>query len=282
MNLPPEAINSKKPYIPRGDAWEPSEEDQINDDFNSKHIICDCPTPANGMFLYNWKSGHYTKIRCNRYACPVCGKIKVRILYAALYRYFQPKKWMRLWTFTVTTQIGNSEEERFKILSEAFSLLVKEIRRNPLFSKTQQNFCYVKCIDIGENGHCHFHALFDQFLQVKYIWPVWRRLLQRLSGLPGHLGSVKAKGMLTSKAAARYVCKYVLKAAASIEIKCRRYTKSGKMPLFEKRTSNGFWYLVYDSIRIYEAMDFKAASAYFTCNNKDITFQDLSGFGEGP
>jgi hypothetical protein len=197
-------------------------------------------------------------------------------LYAALFKYFKQYKILRLWTFTVSSRIGSTEEERFKLLSVAFSLFIKEIRRSPLFSERQRQLAYVKCIDINQNGHLHFHALFTEFIGIKDAIPIWQHICKRLSGVEGHICSIHAKGLISTKNATRYICKYVLKAAQEIILKCRRYTKSGKMALFDKRAPNGAWYIVFDSIRLYEAQDQRIANAYFTSKQKDITFQDLA------
>jgi hypothetical protein len=276
INPPPEAINPNTLEPEHGDSWEPPEDYDSICNPESKMLVCECPTPAKGMFLYNWQTGNYTKIRCNRYACPVCGKLKVRRLYAALYKYFRQYKFLRLWTFTLSSKIGDSEEFRFKLLSQAFSLFIKEIRRSPLFSERQKKMCYVKCIDIGQNGHLHFHALFSEFIDIRQVIPIWQHIVHRLSNMEGHICSVHAKGIISTKNAARYICKYVLKAAQEIILKVRRYTKSGKMALFDKRAPNGAWYIVFDSIRLYEAQDMRIASSYFTSIEKDITFQNLS------
>jgi hypothetical protein len=234
-----------------------------------------CPNRSNSFIFYNHETGEHAKIPCNRYSCPVCGRKKVQRLYAALVKYFEPYKFMRLFTFTISTKLTSTPEEHYKLLSKCFADFFKEIRRCPLLSQKQREVGYVRCIDYHISGYTHYHALFNQYLPIKTCIKIWRHVVQKNSNMSGHVGSVVAVGMLNTKKAASYVCKYVLKAAQDSECRWRRYTKSGKLALFAKHISSGKWTVLLADIVFADTFSRWLTGPVFTRSQYDITPQDF-------
>jgi len=248
-----------------------------------------CPTLSDRFYFHNRETDQYVRIPCNRYSCPVCGRKKIQRLYAALFKYFSQYQYMRLFTFTISYELSDDPQEHYKNLSKAFALFIKEIRRSPMLSKKQRSVRYVRCIDFHKSGFTHYHALFTQFLPIEVCIPIWRHVIQKVRNREGHVGSVNAKGMLNAKKAASYICKYVCKTAQEVVSRWRRYSKSGRLALFDIVHKSGKWSLVimHDDCFSFRKSDFYACphsqspdpwASYFTCTQLDITTQNFSSF----
>jgi hypothetical protein len=203
-----------------------------------------CPDEVKHLNFYNKKTHKFVPVPCGRYACPVCGQFKIRKLYSAMLKYFQNFKMLRMFTFTFTTSGGHSIEDHYIIMQKAWRILWKEIRRSSILSSKQNKAQFVRCLDLHKSGYIHFHVLVTEYLPVKDIAHIWNRSLQKVSGMLGHIGSVHARGIANSKMATRYVCKYVQKAAENLRSRAHRYSRSGKVRLFDIRVSTGEWIIV--------------------------------------
>ena len=203
-----------------------------------------CPDELKHLNFYNKNTRKFVPIPCNRYKCPVCGQFKLRRLYSAMLKYFQQFKFVRMFTFTFTTSGGYSVEDHFKIMQKAWHATWREIRRTHILSRRQNNVQFVRCLDLHKSGYVHYHVMVTEFLPVLDIARIWNYNLQRFSGMLGHVGSVHAMGILSHKTATRYVCKYVLKCAEQLSGKTHRFSKSGRVRLFDIRVSNHEWIVV--------------------------------------
>jgi hypothetical protein len=246
-----------------------------------------CPDLSTRFYFHNRETDEYIRIPCNRYSCPVCGRKKIQRLYAALFKYFSQYKFMRLFTFTIRYQLSDDPQEHYKILSKCFALFIKEIRRSPMLSEKQQRVKYVRCIDFHKTGFTHYHGLFSEFIPIKVAIPIWRHVVQKVTGRAGHVGSVVAVGMLNAKNASSYICKYVCKAAQEVVSRWRRYSKSGRLALFDIVHRSGKWSLVIaddQNLSFHYSQYFSALkdqspdpwSSYFTSTQLDITTQNFS------
>ena len=243
-NQPQYAINPL-PYKPYRPPLSPRDSRHL--EFGSFEYPPDglrCPDEVKHLNFYNKKTRKFVPIPCKRYKCPVCGQFKVRRLYAAMLKYFQQFKYVRMFTFTFTTSGGFSVEDHFKIMQKAWQATWREIRRSSIFSHKQNNVQFVRCLDLHQSGYIHYHVMVTEYLPVQEVARIWNRSLQKVSGLLGHVGSVHAAGILGHKVATRYVCKYVIKVAQELSGKTRRFSKSGRVRLFDVRISTGEWIIV--------------------------------------
>lgn len=236
-----------------------------------------CPHRSTSFIFYNHETGEHARIPCNKYSCPVCGKQKIRRLYAALYQYFSKAKYMRLFTFTIRYSYTENKDDFYKLFSRAFALFFKEIRRSPHLSEKQRSVEYVRCLDYHQTGFVHYHCLFTEYLPQKLLYDIWNHILRRLRNRTGQQGTVNTKGILTCKTAAKYICKYVLKAAQDCQIRIKRYTKSGRLALFKKHVSTGKWsVMLVEQVFCFTEDSFKLYS-YLTSNHNDTTPHNFEG-----
>lgn len=219
-----------------------------------------CPNSRTGWYLCNIEEGKYIHLPCNLYSCPVCGRKKIQKLYKALVTYFGQWKYTRLWTFTLSSKMGTDIQSHYKLLAETWRRFTTEIRRNKCFTKSQNGVQYVKFIEAHKSGFIHFHVLVSAYLPWKNIQALWERCARDTCKVDGHIASANVRGVLSARPAAKYVTKYVTKAVFEIEIRIRRYTKSGRVSLFKKHQSGGGWfiYISHEDISYERSREFEA------------------------
>jgi len=200
-----------------------------------------CPNIRSYLKFVNTTTGVVIPVPCNSYSCPYCGKFKARRLYNALYSYFKQFKIIRFWTFTISSDIGCTKKEHYKIFTEVWRRFINEIRRNVLFSKKQKNFQYVRVAEPHKSGYIHFHAIFTEYFPRDVLQKLWDNLCKRLTGREKHTGTCIVKGIISTKNACRYISKYVLKSVNYLFKHSKKWTKSGKTGIFPKKAKNGEW-----------------------------------------
>ncbi len=191
--------------------------------------------------LFNTSTGESYKIPCNTYSCPVCGPRKARKLRKALEKLLLSWSHIRLWTFTLTNRCFKDKYEHYKALSECWRRFTIEMRRSKFLSDVQKNFQYVKVCDFHKSGFVHFHCFVDCFLAFHFVNTLWDNICKSFLLETKHTASAHVKLKMSAKNASYYVVKYVLKVAQSSIIFFRRWSKSGRVSIFEKKKKNLDW-----------------------------------------
>ena len=242
-------------------------------EFFPKPVYTSCPNTKPGWYLVNIDEGKYIPLPCNLYSCPYCGRKKIQKLYRALVTYFGQYQYMRLMTITLSSRVAETPEKHYVLLKEIWRRLITEIRRTKSLTKHQNGVQYVKCVDLHKSGFIHFHILISAYLPWKTIQDILGRIAKEVCGVIGHVASVNFQGILNTRNAARYVCKYVSKTCDQIQIRIRRYTRSGRIALFKRHQSNGCWFIYISS----DIPEFRASAILdvspFTSNQIVVTSQ---------
>jgi len=125
----------------------------------------------------------------------------------------------RLLTLTWDTKRPESPEEAYYVMSHAFSLLVKILRRR-LIPKTLD---FVMIVEATEQGYPHLHALLDcEYIPQRILSGIWKRL----TGAP----IVDIRQVYSPQKTASYLTKYLTK-APEVPHKCKHYRASrGYLP----------------------------------------------------
>lgn len=200
-----------------------------------------CPNLSDTFVFLNTANGTKLPVPCNKYSCPYCGRIKIVRLQKALTKYFMQYEYSRLFTFTITSRFHDNQYDHYKLFAEAWRRFTIEVRRNKALTKTMNNFQYVRVAEQHISGYIHYHVLINCYMPVKIIHAIWENIVRSLLTVTGHVASVQAQGRKDAKAAAKYVCKYVMKNAKVLSKYLKKWTKSGRVSIFEKRTSSGQW-----------------------------------------
>jgi hypothetical protein len=203
-----------------------------------------CKQGPKSLSFFNPKTGEYTSVPCKRWDCPVCGVQKKQRLYVAMKRYFMQFKWIRMWTFTFRSNSQYTIEEHYVIMQKAWRIFWKEVRRCPFLTKAQRHVQFVRCLDIHKSGYIHFHCLFTEWILQKTLYILWNDCLSKVTGNSGKHGGLRADGFQGASGASKYVCKYVSKASEQITGHSHRYSRSGKVRLFDIRTNKGEWVII--------------------------------------
>ena len=265
----------------------------LNEDFpdntlneNQGKELTRCPNCSSNLYFQNISDGRSIPVPCNKYSCPYCGMLKAKKLYAAMMEFFQPYKYIRMWTLTYTARNHTSPADHYKILQEAWRRFITEIRRSRFLSKSRRNLSYIRVSEVHEGhtkcdseylnkGYIHFHILVTEYIDVKLLQPLWNHILQELTGQDGKLGNVKCNGIPNHKKAASYVCKYVMKSCKLIEAKMKKWTKSGRISLFHKKQSSGEWVLVNRNFPLEDQVCNFDVLAFYTCTSISTTSQSI-------
>lgn len=222
------------------------------------NIQCECTRSKRN--LIDTETGELIPIPCNAYVCDVCGKKKLRRLFAGIQKYLQTWKHIRLWTFTLTTRHAGSSAQHFNQLRSSWKLFLKEIRRNSALSETQRNFQYIKVVERHSATNAdgtekkvvgvHFHVLVSEYLPYAVVQMLWERCVEKvLNTSERNLCRVNVRHSLNAKNGARYVCKYVTKSVQDFRARIKRWTKSGRVAIFNKRVPNARFVLYQSFIR---------------------------------
>ena len=205
--------------------------------------------------LVDKDTGEIVQLPCNRYSCNVCGKRKAYKLQKALELRFGIYDYVRLFTFTYRTTIFANPAHAIAMSSEIWRRFINNLRRDKTASKKIRNFQYVRLIEFTKRDYPHYHVLFNMYMPRALLQKHWNHAINVVMYQRGYNGSVNAKGMKTTKNAARYVVKYVLKTATTFDerigkyfswkrCKLKLYTKSGDMKLFYESCSLSNWEFV--------------------------------------
>ncbi|HEY5125423.1 MAG TPA: hypothetical protein VIK14_16955 [Ignavibacteria bacterium] len=214
-----------------------------------------CPNHSASFYFQNTTTGKSIPLSCNKYSCPYCGRIKARKLYAGMFKYFQQFEYIRFWTITLSSTHCRHPLKHYEFLQEIWRRFIIEIRRNKYFSKKERAFQYVrvsefhegehgKFLEINNNGYIHFHVLATEYLEVTILQKLLNHITEEVMLVPGKQANIKMKGFKGHKDAAHYVTKYVMKSAKQLEKYQKKWTKSGKTALFEKKIPSGDWILL--------------------------------------
>lgn len=209
--------------------------------------------PNLGVYhIVNTKTGEIVQLPCNTYACPVCGERKAFKLQKALEAKFECFDYVRMFTFTFRTSVFFNQKHAIIRASEIWRRFINNVRRDKRLNAKLRNFQYVKLIEFTKRDYPHYHVLCDRYMPVKILSEHWNHAINTVCNNHGYNGSVNAKGMKSSKQAARYVTKYVLKTAREFKgkldkyfsfkrNKLKLYTKSSLMKLFYPKSSLDHW-----------------------------------------
>jgi hypothetical protein len=176
-------------------------------------------------------------------------------------KYFSQFEYVRLWTFTCTTRHSISSREHFNVMRKAWRIFTKELRRNKALRESQRNVQYIKTVELHKSGFVHFHALFTQYVPQSIIGAIWDGACRAVLKQNTHVASAYVSAHRhNAKRAAMYVTKNVAKGTGNKDAilyvtkadedfkklselgkKVKRWSKSGKAAIFEKKESNGKW-----------------------------------------
>jgi len=190
---------------------------------------------------------------CNTYACDVCGPRRARRLGKAIAEWIRSScvGGARFWTFTMTSRASATPAQHREALQQAWHVFWKELRRCPALSKTQRDVQYVAIRECHQSGYVHIHALFDRYVPRALVQPLWDGICAAILGLHGQpAGFVWAEHVPKgARSVVRYVTKYVTKGARNFRalfVRCRCWSRSGKVVLNLKRKPACNWRFVYD------------------------------------
>jgi len=134
---------------------------------------------------------------CRAWNCPICRPRRKRQL-LALASSGEPNRFL---TLTVNPRIGDSPEHRLRLLSHAWKVLVKRLRREHGTKAIQ----YLAVVEQTKLGEPHLHILLrSPFLPQKVL----SSAMQDLIGAP----VVDIRKIRNQREVVRYVAKYITKA----------------------------------------------------------------------
>jgi hypothetical protein len=198
----------------------------------------------NNFVLINTKTGESFDVRCNTYACDFCGPKKRFKLASALEKHFDSYSHIRLWTFTLSSRFFDTPETQVKALSRVWHYFITYCRRNQLLTEKERQFQYVKVFEPHRSGYFHLHALLDRYIRIEKLYAIWTYAIRKVVGSDEPAGYCYVVGSKSSRRAAHYVSKYVVKTARHA---CRRmnyYSKSAGIALFERHPGNSQFVLL--------------------------------------
>ena len=206
-------------------------------------------------YLINITNGKEIPLNCNTYSCPECGPKKAYKLRKYLQKYLENWKNIRFWTFTLSSESFEDEEDHMRALSECWSRFVTYLRRNKSLYKKQRGFRYVKVYENHKTGYWHLHVCVDQYLPYSVIQPIWEQICQERLGSQNHSGQSWVTGEKSAKTAAYYVSKYVLKSALEIVRMVRRFSTSHGIKIYPEKNSSGDWICVRNDRNLWEQIE---------------------------
>lgn len=203
---------------------------------------CEC-TRSKGIFFFDPKDKKIIKASCKAYICEVCGPKKVARFRTALQKYLNGFSFIRLFTFTQHTPDNLDPEKQNKLLSDAWALFLKEVRRSKKLTEKQKNFQYVRVVEFTQRGYLHYHVCIDTFLPILLIRTIWNNALFKVFGAVGGRGGINIKTIANQKHVANYLTKYLAKGVTELFGNVRRWSKSNKISIFEKWESPTKWFM---------------------------------------
>jgi DNA-directed RNA polymerase subunit RPC12/RpoP len=244
-----------------------------------------CPR-CNKLFFVNTLTGEIVKGRCNTYACEYCGYRKARKLQNALKNYFQKFKYIRLWTFTVSSKLFENipEADKFRALSEIWRRFLNNLRRDKRLSPVMQKVQYVKVLELQKSGNPHYHCFFDRWIPRAIINAIWESILEHFynsgflysindeiedyySDAPdvhifNKFGNAYVEGAVSASTASDYISKYLMKTIKDLSavIKARVWTKSSRVRLFPLKPLPSPWMLLLSAEKLLYLFSLRATS----------------------
>lgn len=222
-----------------------------------------CKSTEHLRFL-NKDSGEIIRVQCNTYACEYCGKRKVLRLRIALQKYLSQFEYVRMWTFTCTPRFSSSPKEHHDLMRKAWRIFTKELRRCNLLKEAQKKVQYVKTTELHKSGFVHFHAVFTVYIPWTTVQQLWEKSCQQILHTREHVSNCNVHALKQSaKVVANYLTKSVVCGAGASRIgaymtkaddslqnlsklgkRVKRWSKSSRISIFEKRLKSGNFVLV--------------------------------------
>lgn len=173
---------------------------------------------------------HLSKSRCKSYSCPRCRPQNMRRIRAR----FLAATSTGTWRFaTLTIPVGsNPEQGKYQYLKDCWRRMSARLR------KQYQGIRYIRMLDTGTGGNCHYHVLFDRYLPVGLLRSMW------MSCGGGYIVDIR---LIPAKCAGAYAVKYVtsLKQSRPVieailyETSSRRFSATNKtLPAMSKASCN--------------------------------------------
>lgn len=197
--------------------------------------------------IINSKTLEQHWLSCKTYNCPVCGPKRVARLRKAVRKWLDKQKFVRIWTFTLTSKVG-TPEEHYIVLTKAFTNVIKDIRRLAKF-KSVNKIHYIAIREPHESGYTHLHVLVTHWIDVHTLQALYEahvtKFLASRGDLQGKICNVHIEAVFTKRGIANYVTKYITKSIQSNTIYKQHYTKS-QFRLFEqkKKVTDGVWLFI--------------------------------------
>jgi hypothetical protein len=223
-----------------------------------------CPKPPG--YVYNEHTNTYIQLGCNTYSCPVCGPKKVARFKRAIRAWMKLNRINRIWTITATSEIG-TPETHWKIMKEAWTRTIKDIRRLKKFSKKPVRYIAIR--ELHKSGYVHLHVLVSHYIRVELIQGLfdahWRKVAFSLALKMEAEGvepsaiekiwntlrrekvtNVHMERVFSPRGITNYMAKYLTKAIAQhTELYKQRYTHSAGR-IFPEKKKTGEWEFVFD------------------------------------
>ena len=213
------------------------------------------------IHVYNTTSDTYSKLSCNTYICPECGKKKKQKLWAVLNKELKSWKFRSMWTFTISSDLGIDDILHYSCLSWSLQNTIWELKRNGHLdnhywvrdgvkyknrikgSKIQFKglFKYFKVVELHKSGYAHFHVLFNQFVKlerVNYYFDKSVRIFLTKYGInpdQSKICNANVSKEYEHKTLCHYVLKYISKTIGELPdsyVFTMYYSKSRNIPAF--------------------------------------------------
>jgi len=135
---------------------------------------------------------HLSKSRCKSYSCPRCRPKVIRRTRARAIVASTQGTW-RFWTLTIP--VGpRPVAERYYALRNAWHSFSRKLK------KQYPSIKYIRMIDTGSGGNCHYHVMVNAYIPVDVLRSLW------VASGGGYIINVK---LIPAKAAAIYMSKYI-------------------------------------------------------------------------
>jgi hypothetical protein len=248
----PDLLNAENPTV---SSTEARQQFYTITDYHSKQHLCTedempinkfgiCPNPDSFGYIINTATGQRKVLGCKHWNCPVCGPKKRAKMFFALNRYFSKFEYIRMWTLTFSSSRYPDFSVHKKLFYECWRRFIWELRRSKSFSESQNNFRFVKVVELHKKGYIHFHVLIDRFFPVKEIIVIWKRIVTSVTGTVEHSSSLHMEAIPNAKSAANYVIKYITKAYNELSKNIRKWSKSERFSLFEISSGKNDWHYI--------------------------------------
>lgn len=209
----------KKPRLPPGLWVERVDSESVEPTPIKTRPVC----PRQPGIITDRLTGKSFPARCGTWACPVCGNQKKRRLIAATIQAFSQQKFLALWTFTLSSDLGWTVDEHALVMRGAWRRLVIKVRQKWWGRISTANLKFFRVVEQHKSGHVHFHVMMNQFLNKERMKLLWMLCVIREAEALGlsipydrkicdaNVAKSRNHGRPSPKAIACYVAKYVTK-----------------------------------------------------------------------